>query len=155
MNATLTRSMGKIGQYTEVWLAGLIFVILALFVVPMPTIFVDVFISLNLMFAVIILMTAMYIRNALEFSVFPALLLVTTLLRIGLSIATTRLILSNTAPIYNQVSAGGSEDAAVEAAKSSAGNVIEAFGNFVAGGNAVIGLVIFIIITVVQFVIVP
>jgi flagellar biosynthesis protein FlhA len=146
MGNTMSRRLSGLTKYTEAWLALLLFMILALIIVPMPTHLVDMLIALNLTMSVVIMLTAMYITRALDFSVFPAMLLVTTLLRISLSIAATRLILSNTADRYHE---GGTEGAL-----GAAGDVIQAFGNFVVKGNAVIGIIIFVIITIVQFVIV-
>ena len=151
-NQGVLRRFSGIGKYTEAWLAALLFMVLALIVVPMPPAILDFFISLNLMFAVVILLTSMYISRALDFSVFPALLLVTTLLRISISIGTARVILGRTAPTYHEAS--GTEADKIEAALGSAGHVIQSFGELVAGGNAVIGIIMFIVITVVQFVVV-
>lgn len=146
LNSAFVKRLAGAGKYMELWLAALLFVILAMIVIPMPHQVIDVGIALNITISVLILMTAMYVTRVLDFSVFPAMLLVTTLLRIALSIASVRAILSHTAEEYHK----GGEEAALGAA----GNVIHAFGEFVTGGNAVIGIIIFIIITVVQFVIV-
>ena len=110
-------------------------------VVPLPPAVLDLLICLNIAIGAIVLMTTIYMRKPLEFSVFPALLLGTTLLRLVLNVATTRLILSIE-----------SKDPA--AAESAAGHVISAFANFVAGSNAIVGTIIFIILVVVQFVVI-
>ncbi|MCW2923617.1 MAG: flagellar biosynthesis protein FlhA [Thermoleophilia bacterium] len=144
----LLRRFQNLGQYREVWLAGMLCVVLTLIIIPMPPIFIDFFVGVNLLMSILIMVTAMYISRVLDFAVFPAMLLVTTLFRISISIATARAILSKTAPLYH--ASGGD----LEAAKLSAGHVVKTFGELVAAGNAVIGIVMFIIIMVVQFVIV-
>ncbi|MGD9632073.1 MAG: flagellar biosynthesis protein FlhA [Pirellulales bacterium] len=107
--------------------------------VPLPAALMDVLLSANIAVAVIILLTTIYVRTPLEFSVFPTLLLATTLARLVLNVATTRLILSN---------AGSQGDYA-------AGHVIVAFADFVAGGGQiVVGTIIFVIIIVIQFVVI-
>ncbi|MFM1823755.1 MAG: Flagellar biosynthesis protein FlhA [Planctomycetota bacterium] len=110
-------------------------------VVPLPSPILDILICLNIGVAAIVLMTTIYMRKPLDFSVFPALLLGTTLLRLVLNVATTRLILSIE-----------SKDPAV--AGAAAGHVIQAFADFVAGSNAVVGAIIFIILVVVQFMVI-
>ena len=110
-------------------------------VVPLPAAILDLLICLNVAIAAIVLMTTIYMRKPLDFSVFPALLLGTTLFRLVLNVATTRLILSV-------------ESKDPKAAAGAAGHVIEAFANFVAGHNAVVGVIIFIILVVVQFVVI-
>jgi len=107
--------------------------------VPMPPALLDLFLSANIAVSVIVLLTTIYVRTPLEFSIFPTVLLATTLARLVLNIATTRLILTHAA-------AGGEE---------TVGGVITAFANFVAGdGNVVVGLIIFVIIIVIQFVVI-
>src|SRR5262245_15624290 len=107
--------------------------------VPLPAALMDVLLSANIAIAVIILLTTIYVKTPLEFSVFPTMLLATTLARLVLNVATTRLILSN---------AGSQGDYA-------AGHVIVAFADFVAGGGQiVVGTIIFVIIIVIQFVVI-
>ena len=106
--------------------------------VPLPSAAIDILLAGNISLAVIILLTTLHVRTPLEFSVFPAILLVTTVARLSLNIATTRLILSNGATSY----------------ESSAGKLIQAFGEFVAGDHIAIGLVIFSIIVIIQFVVI-
>ena len=106
---------------------ALIGLIVVLFV-PLPTGLMDVLLALNITLAVVILMTTIYVGKPLEFGVFPSLLLMTTLTRLVLNVATTRLILSNSG-------SGGDRLLA-------AGRVVKAFGQFVAGNNPVIGLII-------------
>jgi flagellar biosynthesis protein FlhA len=144
----LLRKLQQMGQYREIWLAGLLCVVLTLIIIPLPPWMIDFFVAVNLLMSILIMVTAMYIKRVLDFAVFPAMLLVTTLFRIAISIATARLILSNTAPMYEE--SGGSIDHALE----SAGHVVKTFGELVAAGNAVIGVVMFLIIMIVQFVIV-
>ena len=106
--------------------------ILLVMVIPLPTFLLDMLLSMDLCLALIILLVTMYNREALEFTVFPSLLLVVTLFRLALNIAATRLILG----------------------QGYAGKVIEVFGTFVTAGNPVVGFIIFIIIMVVQFIVI-
>jgi flagellar biosynthesis protein FlhA len=106
--------------------------------VPLPTHLMDVLLSANISIAVIVLLTTIYIKTPLEFSIFPSLLLATTLGRLVLNVATTRLILTN-ADKYGLLAAGG---------------VVKSFGEFVAGDRITIGIVIFVIIVVIQFVVI-
>ena len=109
--------------------------------VPLPPLALDILISANIAVAAIVLLTTIYMRRPLDFSVFPALLLATTLFRLVLNVASTRLILA--AGELNEAEADGA-----------AGEVIQAFANFVAGSNPVIGAIIFIILIIVQFVVI-
>jgi len=113
--------------------AVFVVMIIGLIIVPLPTFFLDFMFLINISISLIILLITMYIKGPLEFSIFPSLLLITTLLRVSLNISSTRWILSN----------GGS-----------AGAVIETFGTFVLQGNIVVGFVIFIIIVLVQFLVI-
>jgi len=106
--------------------------IIVMMVVPLPTFLLDLLIALNITGALLILMVAMFVQRPLDFSVFPALLLVATLFRLALNISATRLVLRD----------------------GDAGKVIHAFGSFVVGGSLVIGLVIFLILIIVQIVVV-
>ncbi len=119
--------------------ALLIFVIL----VPLPAALMDVLLAANITLAAVVLLTTIYVTSPLEFSVFPSLLLATTLLRLVLNVATTRLILT-----------AGEDGRSVEQATAAAGQVIMAFGNFVASGSLAVGLIIFIILVVIQFVVI-
>ena len=110
---------------------GIIFMILMI-IIPMPKFLVDIMLSMNISLSLLILLIAMFNREALDFSVFPSLLLITTIFRIALNITTTRYILL----------------------KGDAGDVIEAFGNFVMGGNAIVGFIVFIIIMIVNFMVI-
>jgi len=115
--------------------------LLVVILVPLPPMLMDVLIAFNISLAVIILLTTIYMERPLDFSVFPSLLLATTLLRLVLNIASTRLILTADADTP-------------EAAIGVAGKVISAFGNFVAGDSLFVGVVIFAILVIVQFMVV-
>jgi flagellar biosynthesis protein FlhA len=121
----------------DVALAVGILGILVMLILPMPSILLDISLAISISVAVLVLMTSLFIEKPLEFSAFPALLLITTLLRLGLNIASTRLILSR-----------GHEGT------SAAGEVIEAFGAFVMQGNVVIGVIVFAILVIVNFVVI-
>jgi len=107
--------------------------IIALIVIPLPPFLLDFMFIISISVSLLILLTTMFIGGPLDFSIFPSLLLITTLLRLALNISSTRLILSN----------GGQ-----------AGQVIETFGTFVLGGNAIVGFIVFIIIVIVQFIVI-
>src|SRR5215475_4579262 len=107
-------------------------------IVPVPPALLDMFLSINIALSVIILLTTIYVRTPLEFSVFPSLLLATTLARLVLNVATTRLILTR-APLDGPLAAG---------------HVVRAFGEFVAGNQLVVGIIIFVIIVIIQFVLI-
>ncbi len=115
---------------------GLIMILVVL-ILPMPPWLLDVMLAMSLTLAVLILMTVVFINNALEFNTFPMVLLITTMLRLSLNLATTRLILAN-----------GHEGT------DAAGNVIEAFGGFIMGGNFVIGVIVFSILVLVNFMVI-
>ena len=108
-------------------------VIVLFLILPLPTQLMDVLIIINISLSIVILLITMNIADALEFSIFPSLLLVTTLFRLGLNVSSTRLILSN----------GGN-----------AGSVIKAFGQLITRGNIVIGIIIFLIIVLMQFIVI-
>ncbi|MDF2676547.1 MAG: flhA [Bacillota bacterium] len=107
--------------------------IVLMIIIPLPAFLLDLMLIINITLSIVILLTTMYIKEALEFSVFPSLLLITTLFRLSLNISSTRLILTN----------GGH-----------AGAVIATFGNFVLQGNAVVGFIVFLIIVLVQFIVI-
>ena len=111
--------------------------ILLLMILPLPTILLDILLSLSITFSLVILLTSLYIKTPLEFSTYPALLLMTTLFRLSLNIASTRLILLH-----------GNEG------PSAAGQVIKSFGLFVVGGNYFVGFIIFIILVIINFVVI-
>jgi flagellar biosynthesis protein FlhA len=121
----------------ELMVAAGIITILGVMVMPIPTVFLDLLLSFSLTFSLIVLMVAVFMLSPLEFSVFPSLLLIITLLRLSLNIASTRIILLN-----------GDQGA------TAAGQVIESFGSFVVGGNYVVGTVIFIILVMINFIVI-
>ncbi|RME73041.1 MAG: EscV/YscV/HrcV family type III secretion system export apparatus protein [Planctomycetota bacterium] len=121
-----------IGRYADVLLAAVVLAILGIMLVPLPPPLLDVLLTSSITFSMLLLLTALYLPEPVALSSFPTLLLVVTLFRLSLSIASTRLILAD----------------------AYAGEVIEAFGNFVARGNMVVGFVVFAIITVVQFLVI-
>jgi len=114
---------------------------LGVLLVRLPLWLMDVLLALNITLSIVVLLTTIFVLTPLEFSVFPSMLLMTTLYRLVLNVATTRLILSNA-------------ETNVEAARGAAGNVIRVFGAFVAGGDAVVGFVMFVIIIIIQFVVI-
>ena len=121
----------------ELMVAAGIVTILGVMVMPIPTVFLDLLLSFSITFALIVLMVAVFMLSPLEFSVFPSLLLIITLLRLSLNIASTRIILLNG-----------------DRGSSAAGQVIESFGSFVVGGNYVGGTVIFIILVMINFIVI-
>jgi flagellar biosynthesis protein FlhA len=125
------------GNLSEVGLAAGVVAILVVMILPLPPVLLDVLLSFNITFALIILLTGMYTLRPLDFSVFPSVLLVTTLFRLSLNVASTRLILLH-----------GDEG------PSAAGQVIKAFGMFVVGGNYFVGLVVFIILVLINFIVI-
>jgi flagellar biosynthesis protein FlhA len=127
----------KAGDHAHLAVPLAAVVILLVLIVPMPPLLLDVLISLNLMLSVMLLLVSMYVEQPVQFTAFPSLLLLTTLYRLALNVATARLILLH-----------GDQGA------SAAGNVIRSFGEFVIGGNFVVGIVIFIILLVIQFIVV-
>lgn len=124
--------MDRGSRYFDVLMAVVVVMILSLMIIPVPPPVVDLLIAVNFAVSMLLLMLAMYVPNILQFSTFPAMLLVTTLFRLSLSITTTKLILL----------------------EAHAGDIIFTFGNFVVGGNFIVGVVIFLIITIVQFIVV-
>lgn len=119
----------KFAKQGDMMLASGVVIILFVMLIPLPTMFIDFMLSVSISLALVVLVTSMFMISPLEFSIFPSLLLVTTLLRLALNVATTRAILLH-----------GDEGT------SAAGSVIQSFGEFVVGGNYVIGIVIFMIL---------
>ncbi len=109
-------------------------VILLVMVIPIPPFLLDMFLALNITVALMIMIVTLYVQKSLEFSIFPTVLLISTLFRLSLNVASTRLILLN----------GDSGEFA-------AGKVIQSFGQFVVGGNYVVGSVIFLILVLINF----
>lgn len=135
MQALLYKLQGTImrgTRYNDLVLAALIVLVIALMIMPVPPAMLDVLLALNLAISSVLLMMSLYIPGVLAFSTFPTLLLFTTLFRLALNITTTRLILLH----------------------AHAGEIIFTFGNFVVGGNFIVGTVIFLIITLVQFLVI-
>ena len=124
--------MKNFGKNTDIMLAvGLIF-ILGLLIIPLPPFFLDFLLALNITFSILILIVSLYIKSPLDISVFPGLLLVLTLFRLGLNISSTRLVLID----------------------AYAGKVIDTFGQFVVSGNYIVGFIVFIILVIIQFVVI-
>jgi flagellar biosynthesis protein FlhA len=117
---------------SELLVGALIFAIILIIIIPLPPILLDIYISINITLAVIAIGISLYISKPLDFAALPTFLLLATMFRLALNISTTRSILLN----------------------AEAGDLIQAMGNFVAGGNIVVGIIIFIIITVVQFMVI-
>jgi len=133
-------SLGEIGTILkrgDLALAFGILTILVVLILPLPSIVLDLFLAISITLSILILMTSLFIQAPLEFSSFPTILLISTMLRLSLNLASTRLILSR-----------GHEGT------DAAGHVIEAFGNFVMGGNFVIGIIVFAILVIVNFVVI-
>ncbi len=137
-------TLGGVGQRlrgyapgSDVGLALGMLALLAVLVVPLPTMLLDVGLALSITGSVLVLMVAMFLARPLDFTSFPTLLLLTTLLRLSLNVATTRLILSH-----------GNEGSAA------AGHVVQAFGGFLMGGDVVIGIILFAILLVVNFMVI-
>jgi flagellar biosynthesis protein FlhA len=133
-------SMGEIGALLrrgDLMLAVAVLGILVVLIMPLPPMVLDLLLALSIILSVLILMTALFIQGPLEFSAFPTVLLMATMFRLALNLASTRLILTH-----------GHQGT------SAAGHVIEAFGNFVMGGNFVIGIIVFSILIIVNFVVI-
>jgi flagellar biosynthesis protein FlhA len=122
---------------SDIALAVGMMTILVILILPLPPTVLDFTLAISITFSVLILMTSLFIHEPLEFSAFPTVLLIATMLRLSLNLASTRLILAH-----------GHEGSAA------AGHVIEAFGNFVMGGNFVIGIIVFTILVIVNFVVI-
>ena len=132
-----TAGIPSLTRNSDVLMAMGVVGMLVMMVIPIPTLALDIFLSFNITFAIVVLLVAMYTLKPLEFSVFPSLLLLATLLRLSLNVASTRLILLH-----------GNEGT------EAAGQVIKAFGSFVVGGNYVVGLVVFLILVIINFVVI-
>ncbi len=121
-----------INKYSDILLAIVVIAIIGMLIVPLPTFLLDVLLTFNISLSVLILLISLYIPGALQISIFPTLLLITTMYRLALTVSTTRLILS----------------------VGDAGEVVYAFGNFVARGNFVVGGIIFVILVIVNFIVI-
>ncbi len=122
---------------SDIWASVGIMGILMLMIIPLPPMILDICLSMNITLAILILIISLYTEKAVDFSIFPAMLLATTLFRLSLNVASTRLILLH-----------GNEGL------NAAGSVIMAFGQFVVGGSYVVGLVIFIILVIINFIVI-
>src|SRR4051795_11102310 len=122
----------KLLKHADLAAAAAVVVVVVMMVVPLPAVLVDLIITVNIAAALSIIVVTMYVKRGLEFASFPSLLLLTTLLRLAINVSVTRLVLLH----------------------GDAGSVIHAFGSFVVGGNVVVGLVVFLIIVVIQFVVI-
>ena len=130
--------MGAIGARGNALAAPiLIILLLAMMILPLPAFILDLFFSFNIALSVIVLLTALYTVKPLDFMAFPAILLVSTMLRLSLNVASTRIVLT-------EGHTGG----------AAAGKVIEAFGHFLIGGNYTVGIVVFVILTIINFTVV-
>ncbi|MCG8564248.1 MAG: type III secretion system export apparatus subunit SctV [Desulfobacterales bacterium] len=125
-------AVGYVSRHNDITLALFLVAIIGLMIIPLPTPLVDTLIGMNLGVSFVVLMMSMYVTTALDFSVFPTVLLFTTLFRLALNITTTRLILL----------------------EGDAGQIVYTFGNFVVEGNFVVGAVVFLILTIVQFLVI-
>ncbi|WP_445147937.1 flagellar biosynthesis protein FlhA [Baekduia sp. Peel2402] len=128
----MTNMLNKMGKYTDLIGAAVVVLVVVMLIVPLPSWLLDLMITLNISCALAIVVVTLYVKKAVEFSVFPSLLLITTLFRLAINISVTRLVLLH----------------------GDAGHVVEAFGKFVIGGNIVVGLVIFLILVIIQFMVV-
>ena len=129
--------IGSIIKRGDLALAFGILTILVVLILPLPSVILDLFLAISITLSILILMTSLFIQAPLEFSAFPTILLISTMLRLSLNLASTRLILSR-----------GHEGT------DAAGHVIQAFGGFVMGGNFVIGIIVFAILVIVNFVVI-
>ena len=132
MHPFLQRAVSLATSRNDIVLAIVLVAVVFMMILPLPTELVDALIAINMTVSAILLMVAMYLPSPLAFSSFPSVLLITTLFRLSISISTTRLILL----------------------QGDAGHIVQTFGNFVVGGNLVVGLVVFLILTIVQFVVI-
>jgi type III secretion protein V len=123
---------GLFKNYSDILLAVLVVAIVGMMIVPLPTFLLDLLLSLNITISVVLLMVAIYVSDALRIASFPTILLITTLFRLGLNVSSTRLILL----------------------QADAGEVIRSFGSFVVRGNLVVGAIVFLILTLIQFIVI-
>lgn len=126
------KSLKNLFSLTDFMVAVVLMVIISLMIVPLPSFLLDILMTLSIALSLIILLVAMFLKEPLEFAAFPSVLLMITVLRLALNVAASRAILSN----------------------GFAGDVVKAFGAFVVGGNYIVGIIIFIIITIVNFVVI-
>jgi len=117
---------------SDIILAIALLLMLGLMLMPLPAVMLDFFLAINITIAILIFVVSLYIKKPLDISIFPGLLLILTLFRLSLNISSTRLILMD----------------------GYAGKVIESFGNFVVGGDYVVGFIVFIILVIIQFIVI-
>ncbi len=129
--------LAAISSRSDIMLAVAIVFMLALLLLPVPTWFLDTSLAVSITFAIVILMTVLFLKDPLELNSFPSILLIATMLRLGLNVASTKLILTDG-----------------HTGTDAAGQVIEAFGNFVVSGNYVIGIIVFSILVIINFVVI-
>jgi type III secretion protein V len=127
-----SRFLNLLSQSSDIILAAFVITIIGMIIIPVPPTVIDMMIAVNMSVSICLLMVALYIQKAVHLSIFPSILLVTTLFRLGIEIAATRQILLH----------------------ADGGHIIYAFGNFVVGGNFIVGGIVFLIITIVQFIVV-
>jgi flagellar biosynthesis protein FlhA len=125
-------SLRRLLKHTDLVAAVAVVVVVTMLIIPLPSMLLDLFITINIAAALAVVVATMYLNRALDFAAFPSLLLLTTMFRLAINVSVTRLILT----------------------KGDAGSVVHDFGQFVVGGNVVIGLVIFLILVVIQFTVV-
>jgi flagellar biosynthesis protein FlhA len=130
-------AMAAMMKRGDIALAVGVMIILAILIVPLPPVLLDLFLAASIILSVLILMVALFIAAPLEFTIFPTVLLIATMLRLALNLASTRLILANG-----------------HTGTGAAGHVIESFGQFVMGGNFVIGIIVFAILVIVNFIVI-
>ena len=119
-------------QVRDLGVLGAVILIVAMLVIPLPHWLLSFLIIINITLALLVLLTSMNMKEALDFSIFPTVILLLTLFRLALSVSTTRAIL----------------------AEGDAGDVVETFGNFVTGGNVLVGIVIFLLLVIIQFIVI-
>ena len=124
--------LSDLSKNNDIILAIVLVVIIGMMIIPLPPFLIDILLTINISLAIIILLVCLYTTEPLQYSSFPTILLMATLFRLGLNVSATRLILLH----------------------GSAGEVITAFGQFVVGGNYVVGVVIFVILVVINFMVI-
>ena len=129
---SLRQNWQNMMQNSDMIVAAAVVAIILIIIIPLPPLLLDLLLTISIALSLIVLILTLFTTNVLQFSVFPSLLLVVTLFRLALNISSTRLILS----------------------RGEAGSLIHAFGSFVTGNNYVVGLIIFLIITIIQFVVI-
>ncbi|WP_314061235.1 flagellar biosynthesis protein FlhA [uncultured Vagococcus sp.] len=132
MGSIFSKNKASTINYSDVIISFIVVAVIGLIIIPLPSSILDFLLIINITIGINVLLITLFTKNVLEFSTFPTLLLITTMFRLGLNISSTRLVLT----------------------KGSAGHVIDAFANVVAGNNYIVGAVIFVIITIVQIVVV-